>query len=111
MPVDGSQSIQAVVNCNSGRNRCVVVFYYMDWFNMECMRRYHAGEKPTAQIREAVSNFKIIGCDRIERAFARWKHTPNRGTCDTTDPRDHLIAAQALRIQQLEEELHALKQA
>ena len=84
---------------------------YADWFRVECMRRYREGEKPAALFREAGLDPKIVGYKRIERAFARWKRTPEPVTPERkpVDPRDQLIAAQALRIQQLEEELR-LKQ-
>ncbi|WP_253902333.1 hypothetical protein [Bifidobacterium panos] len=84
---------------------------YADWFRVECMRRYREGEKPAALFREAGLDPKIVGYKRIERAFARWKQSPDPPVPQRkpVDPRDQLIAAQALRIQQLEEELR-LKQ-
>ena len=88
--------------------------HYADWFRVECMRRYRAGERPVALFREAGLDPKLIGYKRIEHAFARWKHTPDppeppAPEREPVDPRDRLIAAQALRIQHLEEQLHALK--
>ena len=101
--------------------------HYADWFRDECMRRYRAGEKPAALFREAGLDPKLIGHKRVERAFARWRHADRTPPPDTTanpepasrlkpvapasDPRDRLIATQALRIQELEEELRELKQA
>ncbi|NMN02128.1 hypothetical protein G1C94_0750 [Bifidobacterium sp. DSM 109963] len=85
---------------------------YADWFRVECMRRYKEGEKPAALFREAGLDPKIVGYKRIERAFARWKQSPDLSAPQgkAVDPRDQLIAAQALRIQQLEEEVRTLKQ-
>ena len=94
--------------------------YYADWFRVECMRRYQAGEKPAALFREAGLDPKLIGYKRVERAFARWRYlervcaqnetgTPMLAPGKPADSRDRLIAAQALRIQQLEEEVHTLK--
>ena len=100
----------AAVDAVDGRS-CI---HYADWFRAECMRRYQAGEKPAALFREAGLDPKLIGYNRIECAFARWRSmSPPSGTADqsSSDPRDSLIVAQALRIQQLEEELQALKQA
>ena len=101
--------------------------HYAGWFRVSCMRRYRAGEKPVALFREAGLNPKLIGYKRIERAFARWRHTGRTPASDTTDnptpasrpkpvapasdPRDRLIATQALRIQELEEKLRELKRA
>ena len=103
--------------------------HYADWFRDECMRRYRAGEKPAALFREAGLDPKLIGYKRVERAFARWRHTGRTPPPDTTanpnpnsasrpkpvapvsDPRDRLIATQALRIQELEEEISELKRA
>ena len=117
------QSLAAVDEVD-GRSR----IHYADWFRVGCMRRYRAGEKPVAMFREAGLDPKLIGYKRIERAFARWRHadrTPPSGatakpnpkpasrlkpTAPASDPRDRLIAAQALRIQELEEELRSLKQ-
>ena len=86
--------------------------HYADWFRADCMRRYRAGERPVALFRQAGLDPKLVGYKRIERAFARWKHAPDPPAPepDTSDPRDRLIAAQALRIQHLEEQLHELKQ-
>ena len=89
--------------------------HYADWFRADCMRRYRAGEKPVALFRQAGLDPKLVGYKRIERAFARWKHAPDppepsAPEREPVDPRDRLIAAQALRIQHLEEQLHALKQ-
>ena len=89
--------------------------HYADWFRADCMRRYQTGEKPTALFREAGLDPKLIGYKRIEHAFARWKHTPDppepsAPEREPVDPRDRLIAAQALRIQYLEEQLRTLKQ-
>ena len=99
--------------------------HYADWFRDECMRRYRAGEKPTALFREAGLDPKLIGYKRIERAFARWRYMDRTPTSRETsealpafkpaatasDPRDKLISEQALRIQQLEAEIRELKQA
>ncbi|NMN02087.1 hypothetical protein [Bifidobacterium panos] len=99
--------------------------HYADWFRIECMRRYREGEKPVDLFRQAGLDPKLVGHKRIERAFARWKRSPeplhpkppkpkSRDTVDPydpRDPRDRLIAAQALRIQQLEEEIRFLKRA
>ena len=99
--------------------------HYADWFRDECMRRYRAGEKPTALFREAGLDPKLIGYKRIERAFARWRYMDRTPTLRETskalsafkpcaidsDPRDRLISEQALRIQQLEEEIRKLKRA
>ena len=90
--------------------------HYADWFRVDCMRRYRAGERPVALFRQAGLDPRLVGYKRIERAFARWKHTPDppepdHEPCDSLDPRDRLIAAQALRIQQLEEEISELKRA
>ena len=49
--------------------------HYADWFRVECMRRYRAGEKPTALFREAGLDPKLVGHKRIERAFAYWRST------------------------------------
>ena len=121
----------AAVDAVDGRSR----IYYADWFRVGCMRRYRAGEKPTALFREAGLDPKLIGYKRIERAFARWRRADHTTTSDTkpapattlesdsapasrpkptapaSDPRDRLIAVQALRIQRLEEEIQTLKQA
>ena len=56
--------------------------HYADWFRIDCMRRYRAGERPVALFRQAGLDPKLVGYKRIERAFARWKHTP-----DSPDPR------------------------
>ena len=48
--------------------------YYADWFRVECMRRYQAGEKPTVLFREAGLDPRLVGHKRIERAFARWRY-------------------------------------
>ena len=99
--------------------------HYADWFRDECMRRYRAGEKPTALFREAGLDPKLIGYKRIERAFARWRYMDRTPTSRETsealpafkpaspvsDQRDKLISEQALSIQQLEAELRNLKQA
>ena len=99
--------------------------HYADWFRDECMRRYRAGEKPTALFREAGLDPKLIGYKRIERAFARWRYmdrTPTsreasealpafKPVSPVSDPRDKLISEQALRIQQLEVEINKLKRA
>ena len=101
--------------------------HYADWFRDECMRRYRAGEKPTALFREAGLDPGLVGYKRIERAFARWRYMDRTPTPDATnkpaptspskpaspvpDRRDSLISAQALRIRQLEEEIRILKQA
>ena len=125
----------AAVDAVDGRSR----IYYADWFRVGCMRRYRAGEKPVDLFREAGLDPKLIGYKRIERAFARWRRVDHTTTSDTkptpattltpesasdsvpasrpkptapaSDPRDRLIAAQALRIQELEEELDKLKRA
>ena len=124
----------AAVDAVDGRSR----IYYADWFRVGCMRRYRAGEKPVDLFREAGLDPKLIGYKRIERAFARWrrvdptpdtKPTPTpmpapesvpepvsvsafrpKPTAPASDPRDRLIAAQALRIQELEEKIQTLKQ-
>ena len=84
-----------------------------------------AGEKPTALFREAGLDPKLIGYKRIERAFARWRYMDRTPTSRETskalpafkpvapvsDQRDKLISEQALRIQQLEEEISKLKRA
>ena len=49
--------------------------HYADWFRVECIRRYRAGEKPTALFREAGLDPKLVGYKRIERAFAYWRST------------------------------------
>ena len=115
----------AAVDAVDGRSR----IYYADWFRVGCMRRYRAGEKPVDLFREAGLDPKLIGYKRIERAFARWRRVDHTATSDTkpaptpdsasasrpkpaapaSDPRDRLIAAQALRIQRLEEEILELK--
>ena len=115
----------AAVDEVDGRSR----IHYADWFRVGCMRRYRAGERPVALFREAGLDPKLIGYKRIERAFARWRHADRTPPPDTTtkpnpkpvsrpkpaasvsDLRDRLIAAQALRIQELEEELQTLKQS
>ena len=125
----------AAVDAVDGRSR----IYYADWFRVGCMRRYRAGEKPVDLFREAGLDPKLIGYKRIERAFARWRRVDHTTTSDTkptpattltpepiptpasvsrpkptmpaSDPRDCLIAVQALRIQRLEEEIQTLKQA
>ena len=100
--------------------------HYADWFRVECMRRYRAGGRPTALFRAAGLAPELIGRKRIERAFARWRRMapapagmagepvpasrPDPAS-SASDPRDRLIAVQALRIQQLEEELRTLKRA
>ena len=97
--------------------------HYADRFRDECMRRYRAGEKPTALFREAGLDPKLIGYKRIERAFARWRYmdrTPSsretsealpafKPVATVSDQRDRLISEQALRIKQLEEEIRELK--
>ena len=101
--------------------------HYADWFRDECMRRYRAGEKPTALFREAGLDPRLVGYKRIERALARWRYMDCTPTSDATsepapasrqapsptvpDRRDSLISTQALRIQQLEEEIRELKRA
>ena len=101
--------------------------HYADWFRVECMRRYRAGERPTALFREAGLDPRLIGRKRIERAFARWRSAERTAPAEATggpgpvswhvpsspvaDPRDRLIAGQALRIQELEEEIQTLKRA
>ena len=125
----------AAVDAVDGRSR----IHYADWFRVGCMRRYRAGEKPVDLFREAGLDPKLIGYKRIERAFARWRRVDHTTTSDTkpapattltpesasgsvpasrpkptapaSDPRDRLIAAQALRIQELEEEILELKRA
>ena len=47
--------------------------HYAARFRDECMRRYRAGEQPTALFREAGLDPELIGAKRIERAFARWR--------------------------------------
>ena len=77
--------------------------HYADRFRDECMRRYHAGEKPTVLFREAGLDPKLVGWKRIERAFANWRRmelaAPTRTTPEPPEPdppepdsRDKLIS-------------------
>lgn len=46
---------------------------YSRQFQIDCMRRYLQGEKPTAIFTSAGLNPSVIGHKRIERNIARWK--------------------------------------
>ena len=104
---------------------------YSDEFRDSATRRYLAGESPVKIFREAGLDPRLIGYKRIERAFARWRDAthgiPPQGADGSSnlaasaalnvpmpkvesavasladeDPRDRLIAKQALRIAELE---------
>lgn len=117
------ESLPAVREVRNGR------IYYTKAFREQCVRRYMDGESPTALFREAGLDPRLIGSKRIERALARWrqasastdgssarparKAAPVAGASDGClgDARDHLIASQALRIKELEEQLDQIRQA
>ncbi|WP_239459078.1 transposase [Bifidobacterium ruminantium] len=46
---------------------------YSRQFQIDCMRRYLQGEKPTAIFTSAGLSPSVIGHKRIERNIARWK--------------------------------------
>lgn len=108
--------------------------YYTDWFRDQATARYLAGESPVELFRGAGLDPKLVGYKRIERAFSRWKQraakrsgekgrdwplTPsNDGTrvdaimdrMKDFDERDRIIARQAIRIDQLEQQLNQLRE-
>jgi hypothetical protein len=47
--------------------------YYRAAFRDECMRKYHAGMKPSQIFRDAGLGPEIIGAKRVERCFGRWR--------------------------------------
>lgn len=121
------RSLPAVANVTSSR------ITYSDAFRANATARYLAGESPVKIFREAGLDPQLIGYKRIERAFARWK-TQNQLTSkdeanvpdfhwhanspvsepdaiddNGDDLRDRLIAEQALRIAQLQEEVQELR--
>ena len=57
---------------------------YADKFKCEFMRRYHAGEKPSAVFASAGLPAQLIGYKRIERATYRWKEAERRGALGLT---------------------------
>jgi len=54
-------------------------------FKEECMRRYHAGEKPGAIFADAGLPSSLIGYKRIERAIYHWKEAEAKGALTATD--------------------------
>lgn len=107
--------------------------FYADRFREQALREYMAGGSPVEIFRRAGMGPELIGYKRIERAFARWRQSarlasprPNPGrprrdaqTYDTNtdtmpvasmDPRDRLIASQALTIAQLQQQIQELQQ-
>lgn len=110
--------------------------YYTAAFRQEALARYEEGGSPVEIFREAGLDPKLIGYKRIERCFARWREHPRRAAASSGpaslaapveaasdsgevraelgepasfDPRDRLIARQALRIEVLESEVRRLK--
>ena len=51
---------------------------YAREFQIDCMRRYLQGEKPTAIFISAGLSPSVIGHKRIERNIARWKRDEDR---------------------------------
>jgi len=52
---------------------------YSGEFKRECMRRYHAGDSPSAIFAEAGLPSSLIGYKRIERAVYHWKEAESKG--------------------------------
>ena len=62
-------SLSAVESVHRGRIR------YSTLFKRECMRRYLAGDSPSAIFSEAGMPSSLIGYKRIERSIARWRQS------------------------------------
>lgn len=62
-------SLPAVESVHRGRIR------YSTLFKRECMRRYLAGDSPSAIFSEAGMPSSLIGYKRIERSIARWRQS------------------------------------
>ena len=58
---------------------------YNKGFKEECMRRYHAGERPGAIFANAGLPSSLIGYKRIERAIYHWKEAEAKGALTATD--------------------------
>lgn len=119
------KSLPAVVGISANR------IEYSDAFKYECVQRYRQGESPAQIFREAGLESSLIGYKRIERCISRWKHstapwsegkfsdgsdrepvfsTVAKSQHAEQDLRDMLIAQQVRRINELEEQVAALKQ-
>ena len=61
---------------------CDTHIMYADGFKRKFIRRYHAGEKPSAIFASAGMPAQLIGYKRIERATWRWKEAERRGALD-----------------------------
>lgn len=80
------ESLPAVRCVRNGRIR------YTGRFRDECMRRYAAGERPTAIFREAGLPPELVGYKRIERAFARWREAGHMRALPAGRPQDMVRA-------------------
>lgn len=58
---------------------------YSKKFKVECMRRYHAGDKPGRIFADAGLPASLIGGKRIERAIAHWKEAEAKDCLTGTD--------------------------
>jgi len=67
---------------NEARAKSIV---YSKQFKDECMRRYHAGEKPRAIFASAGLPSSLVGYKRIERAIYHWKEAESKGALTATD--------------------------
>ncbi|MBW3090474.1 HTH domain-containing protein [Bifidobacterium miconisargentati] len=106
--------------------------HYADWFRKECMKQYHAGERPSHIFRQAGLPPELVGYKRIERCFARWRREERRkaeskssqsqqnsqqkrtkapfGDALGRDTQDLIIEQQARYIATLEKEIDRLKE-
>lgn len=98
--------------------------FYAEEFRERALRDYMAGGSPVEIFRRAGMGPELIGYKRIERAFARWRQgraparnrttdsrtrparTPEPTDTGDMDPRDRLIASQALTIARLQQQLN-----
>ena len=66
---------------------------YAREFQIDCMRRYLQGEKPTAIFISAGLSPSVIGHKRIERNIARWKRDEDimRKAAEEPEPHDTAV--------------------
>lgn len=64
--------------------RATQIVYSMA-FREECMRRYHAGDRPADIFAEAGLPASLIGHKRIERAIWRWRQAESKGALTSTE--------------------------